>query len=825
MNDAVGQASGTAPTRAPAVLSDVEPVGWVRPGLALVGVLLPAATIAIEWSTHMCAQHFFDPIPDGLHLFLLVLVPLANLLVLLVRRPHPGRWLWWLGVLNAVALCVSLFYSLVFLPMLPVSLVALAVMGMGILPLTPFLALAATIACRRRLREMVGRAAVGTPAGLYPPRAPGLLVGGLSWLLLSTAFGLPDVLTDLGLQRATSEDVAVREDGIDLLRSWGDDGALLRRCYARPVAPLSPLSLYFRVARPVAPLLVRPIYYRVTGQPFESVEPPDAEMRASWLTQPEFGWSDDFGSRDLDPGGTRVGGRQHELSLISSVLDGRIDPGAGHAYVEWTQLFENAGSLAAEARATLLLPPGGVVSRATLWVDGEERDAAFGGRKETRAAYEQVVRQRRDPLLVTTSGADTVLVQCFPVPVDGGQMKIRLGITAPLQPLTEDTACLVLPTFAERNFGVETEHSVWLESPQPFAATCLERQVGKAGRSAATGKLSSSQLAGSDGCVLIALDPASTRAWCELPGATDDALILSRLGPALPAPSAPPVTDLVVVVDASVSMRDALPALADALDRLPPEMELRVLLAADEVELLEDGVVPPADAVRAVQPQGGCDNLPALERAFELDDAGPGTAIVWVHGPQPVLLTPVEPLLLRCRRQVDIPRLYSVRAAAGSNVLEDQLAELAQAERWSRLGPLGADLDRLFGVLTGNSRPLTFVRERSTRAEWQAAGAVGSEASTDLARLWAYEQVGRLLAEDTGSSRSSATALALEHRLVTPVSGAVVLETNAQYAAARLQPGDAATVPTVPEPGLLALVGLALAVLLLAWRRHAVRPV
>ncbi len=92
-----------------------------------------------------------------------------------------------------------------------------------------------------------------------------------------------------------------------------------------------------------------------------------------------------------------------------------------------------------EARAQVLLPPGGVVSRVTLWVNGEPREAAFAGRGEVRAAYQQVaVQQRRDPVLVTMSGPDRVLVQCFPIQPNGGTMKIRLGITVPL--LIESTS-------------------------------------------------------------------------------------------------------------------------------------------------------------------------------------------------------------------------------------------------------------------------------------------------------------------------------------------------------------------------------------------------
>ncbi len=77
----------------------------------------------------------------------------------------------------------------------------------------------------------------------------------------------------------------------------------------------------------------------------------------------------------------------------------------------------------------MILPPGGVVSRLTLWVDGEEREAAYAGRAKVKKAYKKVVERRRDPVLVTTCGKDRILVQCFPVPSNGGTMKIKVGIT------------------------------------------------------------------------------------------------------------------------------------------------------------------------------------------------------------------------------------------------------------------------------------------------------------------------------------------------------------------------------------------------------------
>ena len=122
------------------------------------------------------------------------------------------------------------------------------------------------------------------------------------------------------------------------------------------------------------------------------------------------------------------------LTLEQSRLDGKVEARSGAAYQEWTLVFRNAAQTAREARAQILLPPGGVVSRLPLWINGEEREAAFGGRSEVRAAYQQVVARRRDPVLVSYAGPDRVLMQCYPVPANGGTMKVRLGITQPLTP-------------------------------------------------------------------------------------------------------------------------------------------------------------------------------------------------------------------------------------------------------------------------------------------------------------------------------------------------------------------------------------------------------
>ena len=96
----------------------------------------------------------------------------------------------------------------------------------------------------------------------------------------------------------------------------------------------------------------------------------------------------------------------------------------------------------------------------------------------------------------------------------------------------------------------------------------------------------------------------------------------------------------------------------------------------------------------------------------------------------------------------------------------------------------------------------------------------GHQTSDHLARLWANQQIGEHLRAGS-KDRESLIALAQEYQLVTPISGAVVLETAAQYEAAGLNPVKVQSVPTIPEPEtwLLIVVVLLALVILLAKRR------
>ena len=169
----------------------------------------------------------------------------------------------------------------------------------------------------------------------------------------------------------------------------------------------------------------------------------------------------------------------------------------------------------------LALPPGGVVSRATLWVNGEEREAAYGGRGEVRAAYQRVaVQQRRDPLLVTSKGADRVLAQAFPVPRGGGTIKFKIGMTAPLEIIEAWKARLTLPALIDRNFSfpADLRHNVWIESKQAMAASApgLTATSAAPRLSRLTGSLGDGELARTRQTISIERNPKATSRLARL---------------------------------------------------------------------------------------------------------------------------------------------------------------------------------------------------------------------------------------------------------------------------------------------------------------------
>lgn len=775
--------------------------------IVLAGIVLPAMTLGIEAFTHVSGESFFDPIPSIFHGLLIALVPLANAWALLELHREPRRDAKAFAWLNAFAIGVAAFYAVLYLPLTPFAPFAVLFNGFGLLPLAPLLSLLAACWGRR----LVNRRLVEQGAA----RLPGLWRGLALALLLFIVIDLPFTLTRIGLHMATAADAESRQSGMRWLRAVGDEKLLRQLCYARSGMSTDLIGMLFSLGDPVTPEEARKVYYRVTGTPFNDLPAPARKSLRDWR-------------RDADAGGSAVGGRLSGVGLAASRIDGSVDADASLAYLEWTLVFRNQTAAAQEGRAQIALPPGAVVSRLTLWIDGEEREAAFGTRAQTRQAYQKVVSRQRDPVLVTSAGKDRLMLQLFPIPPAGGEMKVRVGMSVPLPLADAGLARLQLPAFRERNFEIAPgfAHAVWLAADSPLAAGKLLRQEEPAPASYdLRGDIEDEKLGAAGSAIDVPRNPLIRTVWSEDARAGKGRVVVQRF--AEQAVSVP--RRVALVVDSSRPLAPLASEIATALAHFPAAVELGLFPATD-LARPPAGAMTREQAARVIRDMafvGGQDNLVALSKAWDWAGEGASGAILWIHGPQPVLLSSIEPLLQRNQRRPGWVRFHSIEARPGPNEVLEALDRLPMVSPVARQASLQADLERVFASWAPGAMETRVAREQLPPGASLPEGAL--KTSDHLARLWAADQVQRLLengdqkADD--KARQAATDLALRYHLVTPLSGAVVLETARQYEDAGLSPVDKGSVPTVPEPEEWLLIAAVLVLLLwMARRRSIARP-
>jgi hypothetical protein len=775
--------------------------------LFFAGVLLPAIAIGTELFTNMCAQALFDPLPTLAHLALVTSVPCINLRLWLARRNGEtlsGGWVFAGAMAGGVAFC----YALLFLPVYPLAAIGIIFFGLGLLPFAPLTGVIAAGFLTRSAGQAMER-----------PYRRFALSGCASAIVALLALDAPTVITRAAVRASTSVDAAERARAVTMMRRFGSRQILLRTCYdaSRHTAGLLGIFIEggswlradpsnWRVGE--MPAAARELYYRVTGDAYNSVPPPFED--GAWRFARDWEW-------DPDRGGTDVGNRLRGLALRSSRIDGSMDADDAVAYVEWTAEFANAAPQPHEARLTLVLPPGGVVSRATLWVNGVEREAVFATREAARAAYENVVRGRRDPLLVTTNGADQVFVQMFPVPAGGGS-KLRIGITAPLALDVEGRATLALPAIVDRNFSIDDNlrHAVWVEGDAREVSANPGFKLDAAGFTARRRATFTDAELVDRPRITMSRNPAA-----EVAGSGKVVQTIRR-EPHEPAGS------MVVVLDGSKNAAAGRAALLSAVARIPAGARVGFVVAATDPQLADLALLRlepwNAERRRALTEllgrqefAGGEDNLGVLSEAIAVLEGEPAATLLWIHGPQPHDFGSRVALLDQTLdRSARLPQIWLLPVSAGPNkVLQHpRLFELAHTRAWS--GDAAADVAAAFDDHFGDA-PRWTIR----RALVPDGNAI--KGSQHIERLWALDEVESLVSQGP-VARAEAAKLSAQYQLVTPVSGAVVLETDLDYARAGLTPPDPTLVPTIPEPSTWML--LIVACLAFAWmaRRHRRAP-
>lgn len=425
----------------------------------LFTIVIPIVALIVELCNHDARAIFFDPIPTWIHVIFIALVPITFIVVYQTNRYARDtnnqvniKRIQILKAMLGFTLPVIGYYTILFLPITPVALIG-CILLLGFLPLSPLFCFVGWFTANASINRILNTQQYSTSRKWLKY---GMLSGFLSLFLIEA----PSYLAQKALRDAVSPDDKTSQQGIDNIRRFGAEDALLQLSYhgesrtrgfnGRVGTTPAHWVYNFFSKRRITSEQARILYYKVTGVPFNSVEPPVNV----------YGEQGIFGDRswDEDHGGDAVAGVIKGLSLHSSRMDMHVDDQTRLGYVEWIIEFKNSQTTDKEARMQIAMPHKGFVSKLTLWVDGEERPAAFNTISKVKAAYKKIaVQQRRDPVLVNVSGADRVMLQCFPVPPNEGIMKMKVGITFPLSHSESSSGDIHFPYIAERNFSIKKE--------------------------------------------------------------------------------------------------------------------------------------------------------------------------------------------------------------------------------------------------------------------------------------------------------------------------------------------------------------------------------
>lgn len=823
--------------------------------IIFLGIIYPVAALAVESLWHICGS-FFDPIASPWHFIAIALVPFVHLMILIVRGE---KWLALRRFACGLIMPIELIYCVPFAPLmimlLPLSAVCffsfIAIPGaiLASLAYSPLFAFIATVVAHCSL---AGPGRSQKLFSLARLKDASFFSGfALSFTFLFLVNG-PICATRIGMEMANEQDFGRAREGIALLRSFGSEAEM--RKYCNDDVQLSRFdSLSF--VRPnvwIGKSDARRIYYRVTGKSINEV--PASQNIALKLP---FDWGR-FGPRntfDIDRASKEVGQFVPELRLENSVLSSKVDPKAAACRYTWQMQLASSSNIDHEGRMFLKLPEGSAVSSAYLWIGEKKTLATVTSKNRARNAYKQVVQvQRRDPLLVTTAGRDRVLVQLFPIN-EKNPRRFELVIDAPMSLRDPNKALCALPYITEANFNLEARTIV----SAPVSGTCAEDSklvpltlLNPLPTSVESGKVGESK----EGLVLaVVRDPAikSVSAFDITRTRSDGekAIVRATFEKATRVKPA----HLTVLIDGSLSVQPYLKEIAAALKHLPDGVPCRVVFVSDEIKELcrtEAGFSPEvvsrladnaAGALGRMTMVGGQNNILPLqviisEALKQKNEAGQD--ILWIHGKEPVLLSDPEPLKASLAL-AGAPLVYEMQVGPGSSRLVESLDQTPNMVTVTRCGSIQEDLSYFLDSLKpGEAHDINFTDYQRTIFKDGAPIILPGDMPDLLPNLYAA-RASRYAAMSPAARRSltqgscssskkdiadneKATYLGASYGLVTPFTGAIVLEKEEDYKRANIKRGDAQAnskfvdedVSATPEPHeiLLCMVLLAVAYLM-----------
>lgn len=664
--------------------------------LVYFGIILPTLAMLFETQFHVCARHFFDPFPSNTHTLLFSMVPIAGVLSWLCLSCSNNRLYGLALFANGMAVGIAILYTLMFAPLMPVSASWLLYLGFGLLGFAPALSLLALWRAGKHLQK--SEKSFG--GSFHAPQV--VHAGHLVILATVLAIELPSTLTRVGMNMAGHPET--QEQGLAILRMFGNQEVMLRACYERAGRATDVLGSLYEVSHPANVDVMRNIFYKATGRTFNSFPIPEAargSMRNMGMLAydgMDQGAEDEF-DHDPDVAGEMVSGVSRGLSVTKSRIEGNFDADAGVGQIDWFLDFNNKSKYDREVRTRIKLPHGAAVNRASLIVNGKEFDCQITLREEAREIYRAAVESKRNPLLVSTCAEDTVLVQCYPVPPGNG-LKLHLQAVTPLELNKDMKGVLPLPQFEERNFQINVPHSISLQANHEISSKWGQFKNEKNGdKFVMKGDIDPGALATGSG--IITFDRSKEKEFFTKDNFSGSfalnykgsrPVVAETIGDiGLKKPHA-----LVVLVDLSICMKDQMKEIVEALKKLPPDMLVQITCVGDKgTESLSNEYVK-------VSSQEFSDSLKKLSEkeciGGQTDDrlgqivgnCNENSAVLWIHGAQPTGGSSISVL-----NYLNHPALYDMQVSSGPNVFLDGLTARALV-RVPRFGSAGDDLAFLF---------------------------------------------------------------------------------------------------------------------------------
>ncbi len=709
-----------------------------------------------------------DPIPTSVHIFSIALVPLATAIELSSRRSvwgrsDSGRSLRMRAALVGAALGVCVYFAIPFLRLIPIGLM-LCVIGLGFLVLSPLLAMIAMVALLRGvLAAATARCArVGSVALCAGVFAVACLLGAEIRQHARIELLARACSTNAGVREAAAD--AIRERGIDVLElpsNW-TDGSISCTPYASLIEKTQGEGLG-KIDR-------TRLEFVVLGR----------ERSSPWSERRSDRW---FSPLPSDVTGGWFGNSSTMFRTRSIAIDGTLDSAAAVLEVDY-RLEVARSNWMDEAILGIRVPPGAIATDLFLEIDGTERSAAFASTERATKAYESVVVRKRDPALLRAFSARDLVLNISPFAA-GEARRVRIHFVVPLD-ATASSARVDLPRV------IGTGHGGGLVDLEGDVAVHLTTDS----------RFLSSEVASEPVHEFTATIPATkfeSEGVGELRIARDDV----RLVKAKSAFGAGSVYErfdevrgegegkprrVVLVVDRSAGLAPIEARLRAACESLArdPAIDLSFTHSPTSRMLFEPTFWAPLAA-------GGVDPLGELLGAMRRLDRD-ASRVVFVSGPQPVILDPPEWIDSTYPTLGSRASLAVVEVVAGRNVVAERCEAMGRCDRFMGHG-YGVELEDVLAKAV-KVDPEGRVRRFDEFLPSDSPAAIVETTSRGPGLLAAYEEIARQCAGSDAVAKAKAIERATTLRIVTLWTAAVVLEAKEQFEASGIAaPSDAPSVP------------------------------